>query len=97
LRALFDSIYEVFPLLCKLCGKQMRLIAFITDGTQTKNILDHIGVNSGPSQISPARGSPLWDDCSDAQMDDGVQIEPNDSYLAAQPAPDFEVDQRIKW
>jgi hypothetical protein len=29
-------------------------------------------------------------------MDDGVQIEP-DWDLAAQPAPDFEVDQRINW
>jgi hypothetical protein len=29
-------------------------------------------------------------------MDDGAQIEPNWD-LAAQPAPDFEVDQRISW
>ena len=27
-------IYDVFPLLCPLCGGQMRLIAFITEGTQ---------------------------------------------------------------
>ena len=37
----------------------------------------------------------LWDD-GDAQLDDGVQIEP-DWDLAAQPASDFEVDQRISW
>jgi hypothetical protein len=30
-------------------------------------------------------------------MDDGVHIEPADWDLAAQPAPDFEVDQRISW
>jgi hypothetical protein len=29
-------------------------------------------------------------------MDDELQIEP-DWDLAAQPAPDFEVDQRINW
>jgi hypothetical protein len=29
---LFARIYEVFPLLCPLCGGQMRLIAFITEG-----------------------------------------------------------------
>lgn len=49
--------------------------------------------------ISPARGPPLWDD-GDAQMDDGVQIEPDwatDWDGAAQAAPDFEVDQRINW
>ncbi len=93
---LIARIYEVFPLLCPLCGGQMRLIAFITEGTQIRRILDHIGVDSEPPHISPARGPPLWDDC-DAQMDDGAQIEPADWDLTAQPAPDYEVDQRINW
>jgi hypothetical protein len=93
---LIARIYEVFPLLCPMCGGQMRLIAFITEGTQIRKILDHIGVDSEPPHISPARGPPLWADC-DAQMDDGAQIEPADWDLAAQPAPDFEVDQRIIW
>jgi hypothetical protein len=93
---LIARIYEVFPLLCPKCGGQMRLIAFITEGTQIRKILDHIGVDSEPPYISPARGPPLWDDC-DAQLDDGAQIEPADWDLAAQPAPDFEVDQRINW
>ena len=48
-----------------------------------------------PARIAPARGPPLCDDC-DAQVGDGVQIEP-DWDLAAQPAPDYEVDQRITW
>jgi hypothetical protein len=44
----------------------------------------------------------LWDDCDAqtddwAQTDDGTQIEPADWDLAAQPASDFEVDQRINW
>jgi hypothetical protein len=86
----------VFALLCPMCGGQMRLIAFITEGTQIRRILDHIGVDSEPPHISPACGPPLWDNCSDAQMDDGAQTEP-DWDLAAQPAPDFEVDQRISW
>jgi len=38
----------------------------------------------------------LWDDGGDAQTDEGVHIEP-DWDLAAQPAPDYEVDQRINW
>jgi len=92
---LIARIYEVFPLLCPKCGGQMRLIAFITEGVQIRRILDHIGVDSQPPHISPARGPPLGVDC-DAQMDDGVHIEP-DWDLAAQPAPDFEVDQRISW
>ena len=53
----------------------MRLIAFITEGTQTRKILDHIGVDSEPPHISPARGLPLWDG-ADAQMGEGAQIEP---------------------
>ena len=93
---LIARIYEVFPLMCPMCGGQMRLIAFITEGTQIRKILDHIGVDSEPPHIAPARGPPLWDECGGAQMDDGAQIEPNWD-LAAQPAPDFEVDQRISW
>jgi hypothetical protein len=92
---LIARIYEVFPLLCPLFGGQMRLIAFIAEGTQIRRILEYIGVDSEPPHISPARGPPLWDDC-DAQMDDGAHIEP-DWDLAAQPAPDFEVDQRVNW
>jgi hypothetical protein len=67
---LIARIYEVFPLLCPLCGGQMRLIAFITEGTQIKKILDHIGLDSEPAHISPARGPPLWDDC-DAHVGKG--------------------------
>jgi hypothetical protein len=73
---LIARIYEVFPLLCPLCGGQMRLIAFIPEGTQIRKILDHIGVDSEPPHIFPARGPPLWDEY-DAQMDEVVQIEPD--------------------
>ena len=97
---LIARIYEVFPLLCPKCGGQMRLIAFITEGVQIRKILDHIGVDSEPPHISPARGPPLWEDCDDAQMGEGAQTEPDwatDWDRAAQPAPDFEVDQRVNW
>ena len=81
-----------------MCGGQMRRIAFITEGAQIKKILDHIGVDSQAPRISPAppaRGPPLWDEC-DAQMGQGVEVEP-DWDLAAQPAPDYEIDQRVNW
>ena len=81
---------------CPMCGGQMRLIAFITHSADIRQILDHIGVQSEPPHICPARGPPLWDDGGDAQMDDGVHIEP-DWDLAEQPAPDYEVDQRVNW
>ena len=93
---LIARIYEVFPLLCPICGGQMRLIAFVTEGTQIRKILNHIGVDPDPPHISPARGPPLWEDCDDAQIDHGVQFGP-DWDLAAQAAPDYEVDQRVNW
>jgi hypothetical protein len=72
-----------------------RIIAFITQSADIRQILDHIGMKSEPPKISPARGPPLWDEC-DAHSSEGTQIEP-DWDLAAQPAPDYEVDQRITW
>ena len=59
---LMARIYEVFPLLCPLCGGQMRIIAFITHSAEIRQLLDHIGVASEPPRISPARGPPLWED-----------------------------------
>jgi hypothetical protein len=97
---LIARIYEVLPLLCPLCGAQMRLIAFIAHSADIGQILDHIGVESEPPHITPARGPPLWGDCGDAQMGECVEVEPDwatDWDGAAQPAPDYEVDQRINW
>ena len=73
----------------------MRIIAFITHSADIRQILEHIGTDSEPPRIAPARGPPLWEGC-DAQMDDGLHIEP-DWDLVAQPAPDYEVDQRVNW
>lgn len=49
-----------------MCGGQMRLIAFVTESTQIRKILDHIGVDSEPPHIAPARAPPLWDDGGEA-------------------------------
>ena len=45
--------------------------------------------------IAPACDRPMWEDC-DAKMGEGAQVEP-DWDLAAQPAPDHELDQPINW
>lgn len=73
----------------------MRIIAFITCSADIRQILDHIGVETEPLRITPARGPPLWDGRA-AQMGDGVDVEP-DWDEAAQVAPDDEVDQRVSW
>jgi hypothetical protein len=82
------------PLLCPMCGGQMRIIAFITHSAEIRHILDHIGAESEPPHISPARGPPLWDDCDARWMRCARRARLG---LAAQPAPDFEVDQRVNW
>ena len=71
----------------------MRIIAFITHSADIRQILDHIGVEPEPPHIAPARGPPLWEDF-DAQLGEGTQLEPHWD-LAAPPAPDYEVDQRV--
>ena len=68
---------------------------FIRHGANSVQILDHIGVDPELPRISLARGLSLWDG-RDAQIGDGVEIEP-DWDLAAQPPSDFDVDQRINW
>ena len=73
----------------------MRIIAFITHSADIRHILEHIGVDSEPPRIKPARGPPLWDAC-DAQGGEGVGPVP-DWDEAAQLVPDFEVNQRISW
>jgi hypothetical protein len=92
---LIARIYEVFPLLCPICGGQMRIIAFITYSADIRQILEHIGADAEPPRITPARGPPLWDGC-DVPMGEGVEVVP-DWDEAPQPAPDFEVDQRVSW
>lgn len=96
--ALMARIYEVFPLLCPICGGQMRVIAFITYSADIRQILEHIGAEAEPPRITPARGPPLWDGCDAqaGQVGDGVDVEP-DWEEAAQVAPEDEVDQRVSW
>ena len=76
-----------------MCGGQMRLIAFMTDGAVVRMILEHIGVDAEPPRMSLARGQQKWGDC-DVQTGLEMPIEP-DWDLAAQAAPDYEIDQRV--
>ncbi len=70
--ALIARIYEVFPLICPMCGGQMRIIAFITFSADIHKILEHIGVDAEAPCIAPARGPPLWDDCGAQEQGVGV-------------------------
>ena len=85
---LLARIYEVFPLLCPKCGGEMRIIAFITEAPAVRDILAHLGEPTSPPRVAPARGPPLWETPDAGQGESGPQ---------AQPAPDYEFDQRIAW
>lgn len=78
-------ICEVFPLVCPRCGTDMRVIAFITDGSTIRDILGHLGEPTTPPRIAPARRLPLWD----------VAGADHDPLL--QSTPLFEFDQRNVW
>jgi len=90
---LLARIYETLPLVCPICQSPMRIIAFITEGSSVRKILDHLGESALPPCIAPARGPPLWE-AAMAQEQAG-----NDPRwdMPAQPVPEFEFDQRIAW
>jgi len=50
---LLARIYEVFPLVCPLCGVEMHIIAFITDGPTVRDILGHPGEPTASPGIAP--------------------------------------------
>jgi hypothetical protein len=88
--------YEVFPLVCPMCGRQMRIIAFITFSADIHRIFKHIGVEPELPRIAPPRGPPLWDDCGANEVGEGVEALP-DWDLANQSPPDYFDDQRTTW
>ena len=47
--------YEGFPLVCPLCGADMRIIAFIVDTAIVRDIRAHLGEPTAPPRIAP-----LW-------------------------------------
>ncbi len=97
--ALIARIHEVFPLLCPMCGGQMRIIAFITFSADIQKILDHLGMQPEAPRMTPAHGPPLWEDvgAQDMQkMGEGVEAGP-DGGLANQSPPDYPDDQRTAW
>jgi len=66
----------------------MRIIAFITEAVVIREILGHIGEPTSPPRLAKGRGPPLWE----MQNGGSDAIDPQ-----AQPAPDYEFDQRVAW
>jgi hypothetical protein len=95
--AMLARIYEVFPLVCAKCGQQMQIIAFITDPASIDRILSHIGEETTPPPIAPARASTLRSrtTAEDGPPLPGSALDQTPAYDldAAEPVPEFEFDQ----
>ena len=66
----------------------MKIIAFINQPLVIREILGPLGEPTSPPHLLPARGPPLW------ELPDS---KPDERDPQAQPAPDYEFDQRIAW
>lgn len=53
---LLARIYNLFPLLCPVCGSEMQVIAAIQDKPVINKILKSVGEPTEPPALSPARG-----------------------------------------
>jgi hypothetical protein len=73
---------------CPACGGEMRIIAFINHAMAVREILAYLGEPTSAPRLAPARGPPLWERADAGQG----ELDPQ-----AQPAPDYECDQRIAW
>ena len=86
---LIARLFEIFPLTCPYCGAEMKIIAFVTETPSVRAILAHIGEPTRPPPIRTPRAPPASDDAP-------VEVDP-DYDLLAQPQPEVEFDQRIRW
>jgi Transposase zinc-binding domain/Putative transposase len=50
---LIAKVYEVDPLTCVRCGKQMTLVAFVTDQLAVRRILEHLGLAASQKPRPP--------------------------------------------
>jgi len=55
---LLARIYENRPLQCSRCGGLLRIVAFTLDREVIAKILRHIGEDTEPPAVWPARGPP---------------------------------------
>jgi hypothetical protein len=70
---LMARVGEEFPLECPACGRDIRLIAFITEPGPIRKILAHLGEPLEPPPIAAARGPPTdWDELVQAHDDRDV-------------------------
>jgi len=50
--------FAIDVLICDHCGGPRRLIALLTDGLVVRKILTHLGLDTEPPPLAPARAPP---------------------------------------
>jgi len=75
----------VLPLLCPVCGGEMRITSFITRPSTVERILLHLDLPHPPRRVSPARGPPR----ADLDLDQPPAFD----LAVPDPVPEFEFDQ----
>ena len=53
---LIRKVYEVDPLLCRYCGGEMRIVAFVVDVSSLRRLLEGLGL--GPQEAEPLSRAP---------------------------------------
>ena len=77
----------------RFASAEMRIIAFITEPSTVRQMLEHLGQPTRPPRFAPARAPPLWEAVAAAPpADNDPQWE-----QATQPLPKIEFDQRLAW
>ena len=86
---LLVKIFEINPLVCPGCGREMKIIAFVTERQPIGRILQHIGEPDHAPAISPARGPPIND--TEINQTQGWDI------TAVESISEYKFDQTINW
>jgi hypothetical protein len=68
---LLARIYDVLPLVCPRCGQAMKILAFVTEASQVRRILAHVGEPVMPPPLAPSRAPPQEALAFDQDQDDG--------------------------
>jgi hypothetical protein len=55
---LLARIYNVLPLVCLRCGQALKILAFVTEASQLRRILEHVGEPAMPPALMPSRAPP---------------------------------------
>jgi len=53
---LIRKVYEVDPLLCRYCGAEMRIVAFVVEASSLRRLLKGVGL--GPQEAEPLSRAP---------------------------------------